>query len=115
MIHRHLQPPVSPQLYGKVVPNTVQNFVALVTGKNEKGVSYEGTEAYRVLDGLNIQVRGVTAGRDGEGTERGGGGGGGSKEGNGEGEEWRGEERAAEGVLVSWLGSHHEIVMHVDP
>ena len=46
------------QLYGKVVPNTVKNFVSLLTGKNEAGVSYRGTEAYRVLDGLNIQVRG---------------------------------------------------------
>lgn len=46
------------QLYGKVVPDTVKNFVALVTGKNSQGVSYQGTEAYRVLDGLNIQVQG---------------------------------------------------------
>lgn len=45
-----------PQLYGKVVPDTVKNFVALITGKNAAGVSYQGTEAYRVLDGLNIQV-----------------------------------------------------------
>ncbi|CAM9523759.1 unnamed protein product [Ectocarpus fasciculatus] len=43
-------------LYGKVVPNTVKNFVALITGKNAAGVSYQGTEAYRVLDGLNIQM-----------------------------------------------------------
>eukprot|EP00903_Cladosiphon_okamuranus_P015067 g13939.t1 len=43
-------------LYGKVVPNTVKNFVALLTGKNDPGVSYQGTEAYRVLDGLNIQM-----------------------------------------------------------
>ncbi|CAM9675317.1 unnamed protein product [Hapterophycus canaliculatus] len=43
-------------LYGKTVPNTVQNFVALITGKNDAGVSYQGTEAYRVLDGLNIQM-----------------------------------------------------------
>lgn len=69
-IHNHLRPlplpllfpSLSPthlhaaQLYGKTVPNTVQNFVALVTGKNDAGVSYQGTEAYRVLDGLNIQV-----------------------------------------------------------
>lgn len=45
------------QLYGKVVPDTVKNFVALLTGKNSAEVSYRGTEAYRVLDGLNIQVR----------------------------------------------------------
>lgn len=45
------------QLYGKVVPNTVKNFVSLLTGKNEAGVSYQGTEAYRVLSDLNIQVR----------------------------------------------------------
>ncbi|CAM9716254.1 unnamed protein product [Ectocarpus sp. 12 AP-2014] len=43
-------------LYGKVVPDTVKNFVALITGKNAAGVSYQGTEAYRVLDGLNIQM-----------------------------------------------------------
>eukprot|EP00904_Undaria_pinnatifida_P006221 jgi/Undpi1/2729/HiC_scaffold_14.g06107.m1 len=43
-------------LYGNVVPNTVKNFVSLLTGKNEAGVSYRGTEAYRVLDGLNIQM-----------------------------------------------------------
>eukprot|EP00752_Nemacystus_decipiens_P012395 g10982.t1 len=43
-------------LYGNVVPNTVKNFVALLTGKNDPGVSYQGTEAYRVLDGLNIQM-----------------------------------------------------------
>lgn len=44
------------QLYGSVVPNTVKNFNALLTGKNGPGVSYQGSEAYRVLDNLNIQV-----------------------------------------------------------
>lgn len=44
------------QLYGKVVPNTVHNFVALLTGKNAAEVSYRGTGAYRVLSDLNIQV-----------------------------------------------------------
>ena len=40
-----------------MVPETVQNFEALLTGENDAGVSYKGTEAYKVLDGLNIQVR----------------------------------------------------------
>ena len=44
------------QLYGGVVPETVKNFVSLVQGDNPAGISYKGTEAYRVLDGLNIQA-----------------------------------------------------------
>lgn len=44
------------KLYGNVVPETVKNFEALLTGQNDAGVSYKGTEAYKVLDGLNIQV-----------------------------------------------------------
>lgn len=44
------------KLYGNVVPETVKNFEALLTGRNDAGVSYKGTEAYKVLDGLNIQV-----------------------------------------------------------
>lgn len=43
-------------LYGNVVPETVKNFVALLKGDSLDGSSYKGTEAYRVLDGLNIQM-----------------------------------------------------------
>lgn len=56
MLSIRSRPHPTHKLYGKVVPNTVKNFVALMTGKNGAGVSYQGTEAYRVLDGLNIQV-----------------------------------------------------------
>lgn len=55
--------PCTLQLYGGVVPVTVKNFVSLLTGDNPEGITYEGTGAYRVLDGLNIQVLLVPATR----------------------------------------------------
>lgn len=38
------------------MPETVKNFVSLLKGDNPDGSTYKGTEAYRVLDGLNVQV-----------------------------------------------------------
>ncbi|CAM9490164.1 unnamed protein product [Choristocarpus tenellus] len=43
-------------LYGDQVPETVKNFASLLTGDNEGGLTYKGTEIYRVLSGLNIQM-----------------------------------------------------------
>lgn len=43
------------QLYGDVTPKTVENFVRLCTG--EGGVSYAGSNVYKILKDFNIQVR----------------------------------------------------------
>lgn len=45
------------QLYGDVTPKTVENFVRLCTG--EGGVSYAGSNVYKILKDFNIQVRDV--------------------------------------------------------
>uniref|UniRef100_A0A7S1T924 PPIase cyclophilin-type domain-containing protein n=1 Tax=Compsopogon caeruleus TaxID=31354 RepID=A0A7S1T924_9RHOD len=41
-------------LYGEVVPKTTQNFVSLCEGST--GVSYRGSQVYRVVHGLTIQA-----------------------------------------------------------
>lgn len=40
-------------LYGEVVPKTVANFKALCAGS--EGLTYTGSEIYRVVQGLSVQ------------------------------------------------------------
>lgn len=46
------------QLYGDVVPRTVENFVRLCEGS--AGVGYAGSNVYRILKDFNIQARAMT-------------------------------------------------------
>lgn len=50
--------------YGKLVPNTVDNFAALALGRTPGGVSYVGSKFHRVIEGFMIQVRLAAADAD---------------------------------------------------